>query len=363
MDIAKEQGGAKVYGKPLPKVRKGKNKGNSMKSTNFINHIALVLDASASMSGHKDQLISIADAQIAHLARRSKELDQETRVTVYTFDSAVTCAIYDRDVLRLPSIAGHYKVGGNTALIDAVLKSQDDLAMTPEIYGEHAFLTFVLTDGEENSSRGNANGLASRLMALPSHWTVAVMVPNQQGKHEAKRFGFPADNIAIWDTTSKAGLEEVGAKIRQATEAWMFQRKSGVRGSRSLFSMGADVLNVNAVNAAGLAPLARGKYIVVPVVYDSPVSDFVQACGLKFTLGSCFYQLTKTETIQPHKDIAVLEKATGKVYAGAGARGVIGLPDSEVRVKPDYNPLFDVYVQSTSTNRKLIAGTKLLVLK
>lgn len=41
---------------------------------------------------------------------------------------------------------------------------------------------------------------------------------------------------------------------------------------------------------------------------------------------------------------------------------MIGLPDMAVRVKPDYNPDYSVYVQSTSINRKLIAGTKYLYL-
>jgi hypothetical protein len=33
------------------------------------------------------------------------------------------------------------------------LKSLDDLEQTATLYGDHAFLAFVLTDGQENSSR------------------------------------------------------------------------------------------------------------------------------------------------------------------------------------------------------------------
>jgi hypothetical protein len=33
-----------------------------------------------------------------------------------------------------------------------------------------------------------------------------------------------------------------------------------------------------------------------------------------------------------------------------------------VRVKPNHNPKFTIYVQSTSVNRKLLAGTKALIL-
>jgi hypothetical protein len=50
------------------------------------------------------------------------------------------------------------------------------------------------------------------------------------------------------------------------------------------------------------------------------------------------------------------------VFVGDGVRAMVGLPDMEVRVKPDQNPDFDVYVQSTSTNRKLVAGTKVMLL-
>jgi Mg-chelatase subunit ChlD len=50
---------------------------------NYINHIVMVLDMSGSMSPHARELIKVADGQIAHLARRSQELDQETRITVY----------------------------------------------------------------------------------------------------------------------------------------------------------------------------------------------------------------------------------------------------------------------------------------
>jgi hypothetical protein len=45
-------------------------------------------------STHRKDLITVADGQITHLAQRSKELDQETRVTVYTFSNIVECVVY-----------------------------------------------------------------------------------------------------------------------------------------------------------------------------------------------------------------------------------------------------------------------------
>ena len=118
----------------------------------LINHVALVLDASTSMSHLRNKVVQVADEQIAYLARRSKELDQETRVTVYVFADEAECVIYDKDVLRLPSISQYYQPGGMTALLSATLKSQRELAQTAQLYGDHSFLTFVLTDGQENAS-------------------------------------------------------------------------------------------------------------------------------------------------------------------------------------------------------------------
>lgn len=331
-------------------------------SANYINHIALVIDASGSMWTVRNEVVKVADAQIAYLAQRSKELDQETRVSVYLFNSSVRCVIFDKDVLRLPSIRDLYDTRGNTALIDATLKSQDDLSKTAQLYGDHAFLTFVLTDGEENASKQSPGVLRPFLTNLPENWTVACLVPNQRSKFLAKSYGFPSDNIAIWDSTTVKGVTEVGETIRHATDSYFDLRESGVRSTNTLFSTNTQTLNKSTVKSAKLKPLPNSAYQLVPVDSDMGIRDWVQSKGMTFVKGACFYQLTKRESIQSYKEIAVFEKSTGKVYAGAQARTMLGLPDVDTRVSPDFNPLFDVFVQSTSVNRKLVPGTKLLVL-
>lgn len=349
---------------------------------NYINHIALVLDGSSSMRRHVSDLIKVADEQIAYLAQRSQDLQQETRVSVYIFADEAKCVIYDKDVLRLPSIREHYRADGMTALVDATNLSLDDLAMTPEKYGDHAFLVYVLTDGQENASVGTKGGvgnmgrwmsptsraeltsaLARRLHSLPSHWTVAVLVPDQQGKFEAKNFGFPPDNIAIWDKDSAQGVNEAVSVIRQATDRFMDGRAKGVRGSRSVFSTGADAVNEVTIHQAALTPLAHSAYKLVPVPEDSVIRPFVEACGFTYRVGNSFYQLTKRETIQVRKEIAIVHRKTDKVYVGPQVRDMLGLPAMETRVSPEFNPEYDIYVQSTSVNRKLLVGTKILILE
>jgi hypothetical protein len=340
---------------------------------NYINHVALVLDASSSMSRLSRKVVEVADQQIAYLARRSKELDQETRVTVYVFSDKVECVIYDKDVLRMPSLKQLYRAGGMTALLAATLKSQRELAQTAQLYGDHSFLTFVLTDGQENAShrcpdaptrdpRALVTAVTEMIETQQDNWTLAVLVPDQMGKREAMNCGFPKDNVAVWDATSTQGLEEAGQVIQQATEKFMIGRTKGIRGSRAVFSMGAEAVNEDTIKAAGLTPVDPSKYQLIRVAGAGAIRDCVVESGHTYRTGGAFYQLSKSEKIQARKQIAVLEKKTDRIYTGPQARALLGLPSEEVRVKPDHNDGYTIFVQSTSVNRKLVPNTSLLVM-
>lgn len=332
----------------------------------YINHIVLVLDASASMSHLTDQVVKVADNQVVgYLAQRSKELDQETRITVYTFNSfeGTRCVFYDKDVLRMPSLSSRYKPDGRTPLIDATLKAIDDLQKTPELYGDHAFLLYVLTDGQENDSRHRSYDLSTTINNLPGNWTLAVMVPDQSGVFEAKKFGFAPQNIAIWDSTSVKGIVEAGERIRQTSDMFMQARPHGIRGTRNIFQLDISNLTPEVVQSS-LHKLDANQYSVLDVNKSGwPIRDFVETVsGRPYHTGKAFYQITKPETVQANKQVCVMDKADGKIYTSDSARNLLGLPDYEVRVRPSDHPKYDVFIQSTSVNRKLVAGTKLLML-
>lgn len=341
-----------------------------MKPANIINHIVLVLDASDSMTHLSKDVIKVGDNQIEYLARRSKELDQETRVTVYSFNTTykyvggyqhkprIECLVYDKDVLRVPSIAEVYKTDGATPLIDATMLALDDLELTATKYGEHSFLVYVLTDGEENVSSHTSNQLNSRINSLPDNWTLATFVPNQNGVFEAKKFGFPKENIAVWDATSTAGVQEMGEKIRQTTENFMQMRSTGGRGSRTLFNLATPSINEVANK---LGALHFGQFRTYDVNQEGRIDEFVERqTGRAYKLGEAYYELSKTEIIQPQKNVAILGKAG--LYVGADARKLLNLPSEHVKVGPNHNPDYRIFVQSTSNNRKLMPNTKLLIL-
>src|SRR6266576_6473786 len=119
----------------------------------LINHITFVIDRSGSMDGLLKSVESVFDNEVQHLKERSQELNQETRVSIYTFDDTVECLVFDMDVMRLPSLKGTLIAGGQTALLDSSYQAMTDMKQLPEIYGDHAFLMYVLTDGYENHSK------------------------------------------------------------------------------------------------------------------------------------------------------------------------------------------------------------------
>lgn len=336
-----------------------------MTEQGYINHIGLVLDASSSMTGYTKETIAVADGQVKYLAQRSQEMDQETRMSVYTFNTEVRNVYYDKDVLRLPSLSQAYRPNGMTALVSATLKAITDLEQTATLYGDHAFLLYVLTDGQENASpRSQFSLLQDKLKRLPDNWTVAVLVPDQQSVYEAKKFGFAPDNIAIWDTTSSKGVVEVGEKIRQATDNYMYARSQGIRSTRGIFTLDTQNLTPQTIKST-LKPLDKNEYATYPVHVQTPIKEFVETNTMKpYSIGSAFYELTKPEDVQASKQIVIRDKKNwGGVYSGPQARQLLGLPDYQVRVHPSQHPDFEIFVQSTSVNRKLVPGSTLLVLK
>lgn len=354
---------------------------------NLINHVAFVLDGSGSMAVRHRDVISVFDGQIAWLAKRSREMDQETRVTVYVFDDRIECVIFDKDVLRLPSIKDLYWTRYSTALRDATIKSQEDLAKTFTEYGNHAFLTFVLTDGEENASNASAFALRNLLSRQGDNWTIAALVPNSLGKVLAEDAGFPKGNVEIWDVNSATGIAETGARIQAVTDTYMEGRASGIRGTKTLF---AQPVSKAAVDASGMKPLSPDQFFLFPAVPTNgmavhipkktilksrpeglkhvEIKEMVESTGRTYILGSAFYELRKSEKITGNKRIAVVDRATSQVYLGREARILIGLDDADRRIKPmpvdkDGNRAFKIFVESQSTNRLLEIGSQVLLLK
>lgn len=111
--------------------------------------------------------------------------------------------------------------------------------------------------------------------------------------------------------------------------------------------------------------VSASKFQRIFVDRDMAIQNLVEDNGLYFELGRGFYEFMKRETIQAHKEVVILDTVSGDMYQGDAGREVIGLPTGrDIRLSPK-EATFDkarykVFIQSTSNNRKLIAGTDFL---
>lgn len=335
------------------------------KIQNYVNHIALVVDASGSMSGLSNKVVEVFDKELRTLKQRSVELNQETRISIYLFNSTIECLVFDMDVMRFESLRGYYETTGSTALIGGTVRAITDMQKLPELYGDHAFLTYVITDGEENvSSAIDKTRFRDLSNNFKENWTLACLVPNQRALFEAKKFGFPAEAISIWDT-SERGLETVGTVFTSSMETYMQNRAVGVRGTRSFF---------NQVNAKDLTrDQVKGSLSELPAKrYSIILNDYPKAAQIKslveeklptnYVVGTGYYALVKKETVQAKKQIIIQDAKNGKVYAGTDARTLLGIPSGETQVAPGDFGMWNIFVQSTSPVRNIIPNQKVLVL-
>ena len=371
-----------------------------------INHVAFVVDESGSMQYLKHDVPKVFDAQVAWLAELSTNTGQETRVSLYTLSGhTITCVLYDQDVLRLPSLAGNYSPHDGTPLVAAIAQAIDDLKQTPQLYGDHGFLLFVLTDGDENSSiipgvpvprwDRNATQLKAQYLSkilgdLDENWTVACLVPDVRGKMMAEQFGLAKGNIAIWDATSVQGLNDAGAEIKEATSSYFQAREQGTRGTKSLFStVVAKSVKQDDVDKAALKSIDPADFMIIPVALSTSskleikipvksktkknpdgikhveIQPFVEETGRPYVVGNVYYRLTKSEKYSFGKGVALVHRTTRKVYRGPGCEALLGLDDKTTRIKPPLDTdEYEVYVRSTSFTRQIeIGGSVLLFLK
>ena len=110
----------------------------------------------------------------------------------------------------------------------------------------------------------------------------------------------------------------------------------------------------------GLAPVPPSRFQILEVDHDMAIKQFVEDQSLTFKQGRGFYQLTKKELIQHHKEVIVYRRSTGDFWSGSNARKLLGLGSANENVNPPSDPDLIFFVQSTSYNRKLIGGTKFL---
>jgi hypothetical protein len=130
--------------------------------------------------------------------------------------------------------------------------------------------------------------------------------------------------------------------------------------SKSFYSSTAD-LTVREARSS-LSEITSQVQFIIPHM-DCQIRDAIIGHGKEWIKGAAFYALIKTEKkVQPYKMVALRVKTSGKVYSGQSARDMLGIGQATgtVRLVPGDHGKFDVFIQSTSVNRKIAAGTEVM---
>lgn len=104
------------------------------------------------------------------------------------------------------------------------------------------------------------------------------------------------------------------------------------------------------------------KVQLISVSDTATVKQFLTSKGLPYKKGVAYYQLTKKELIQDAKSILVRRKSDNQFLIGECIRGILGIPAETAAFTLNLSEIadFDVFVQSTSPVRKLLAGTQMV---
>jgi hypothetical protein len=335
------------------------------------NYIGISRDHSASMTpiraaAGKDYNRLIGDIKTAS---NTNQID--------TIVSVVKCgvghaALNVRDVVNSsittlkPIPEGGYEASGSgTPLFDSVLMLINDLKKVPDAQNpDVSFLVMVVTDGNDNRSEYRSqHNLIATIAELnrTGRWTFVFRVP-KGGTRTLVNFGISAGNILEWDQTAK-GVEIATQATTSAVEAYYSGVKAGVRSTDKFFT-NIDKKEARAVIKTQMKDISNEVTVWNIKAADAAldIRKFIESKGISFIKGTAFYQLVKPEReVQDYKVIIIKDKKAGKVYAGSAARDLLGLPTfGTVKVAPGDHAGYDVYIQSTSVNRKLPEGSRVL---
>ena len=176
-----------------------------MKIKNNVTELVFILDRSGSMAGLEEDVIGGFNATLA----RQREKEGKVYVSTVLFDNACT-VLHDRADLTAvaPMMREDYRVGGCTALLDAVGGAIHHIGNVhkyarPEDVPEHTIFV-ITTDGMENASHRYTRA------------EIRAKIERQTQKH-GWEFLFLAANIDAADTAEGIGIRRERAARYEAT--------------------------------------------------------------------------------------------------------------------------------------------------
>lgn len=341
------------------------------------NEVIFVIDSSGSMR----HCWNTAQKKLAEVAKNageeSKNIGQTTNISVLNFsnNSHWDCKSVVPETAAACIERTAFQNGG-TALNDAIAAALD-YASTVEANAD-AVLVAIITDGDENESRKyprgtwlNKDGFAAIANMIgrkqgTGKYTVSFMGPPGSKQRLCAQYSVPEGNVVEWEN-SERGTVQATQTLGASMNGYYATRSTGATKTESFVKETTDLSKVSETKVAQKLNNVSDEYKVLTVAKQAVIKEFIEEKTKKpYALGTCYFQLMKPEKVQAGKEIMVMVKTganAGELYAGPQARTVLGIPNENVKLTPGNHSNFEVFIQSTSVNRILPLGTKVLVRK
>ena len=319
----------------------------------------LLIDASGSMSGYEKEVEATIQQQLATI--KANKVGRSF-VSIYDFGATIVNGEYSCRQLLFKADAdtaaytGYAAVGG-TPMYKCMNKAFEAHFGFEKRNNKDAAIMFVITDGHDTEGGLNEVVANIRKAQATDKWTIGAFCP-QGATGVFTALGIPPGNVKEWER-SKAGFTQMqNVSVSSTVNYTQTTRGSGQTYSTNLFTPNLATLKTKTVKKE-LTDRSK-DFKSWTVEKEAGIQEFVESKSYKFVIGAGYYPLTKPEKVQAYKAVAIVKKGTKEVYTGAEARELLGLPDVDTKVVPGNHGDWDIYVQSTSHNRKLVRGTKLL---
>jgi hypothetical protein len=295
--------------------------------------------------------------------------------SIDTIVSVIKCGVGNRadnvwevtnsNVAVLQPLTEYRADGRATPLYSSVDMLINSMMSVPDAdHPDVNFVLMVITDGEDNASTITASHLASRIRQLQStdRWTFVFRVPKMCVKDVINKLGVHDGNVMGWEQTT-TGVQQATQQTTSAMQQFYASAKAGTRSTKSFYTNLAQV-DESSLKQALIDISSEVVMWQVGVSDDGiQVRDFCnRQLNSPMKKGAAFYQLTKREReLQDYKQICIQDKITKSIYTGAAARQLLGLPYSGTcAIAPGDHGKYDIFIQSTSINRKLQKDTTVL---
>ena len=328
-------------------------------------YLLVIRDHSGSMQSLRSPAMKDYNSLVLATQRAAAANNIETVASVYECDSSTP--VRDRRVEHLTPVGSlkqltSYRANGGTPLFKTIEQAIADVRNVPDVNDpEVTFLVMATTDGHD--TEGGADALAKHIreLQLTDRWTFVFRVPRGYAR-DLVRLGIEPGNILEWDQTQR-GVETASQANDQAFAEFYQARSTGTKSTRTFYTSVANITEADIQKLGDIS--SEVQLFPVSAKEDSTqIRDFVEGRlnGTAMLKGAAFYQLVKTEDkIQDYKLIAIRDKETGQIFCGPEARDLVGLPRyGDARVRPDTAGKWQVFVQSTSVNRKVTGNTQVL---